>query len=80
MYGSFPIRYDCNRQGKLPYTTHATPSHFCSLISRKCINDIMQYLCELKSNISSPIRLQWFDFEENIDADKWSKIAMNKMK
>ena len=34
----------------------------------------MQYLSELLNDISCPIRLQWFDFEENIDDDKWSNI------
>ena len=50
------------------------PTLLCSLISRTCINDIMQYLWKLSSNISCPIRLQWFDFEANIDADKWANI------
>ena len=34
----------------------------------------MQYLWGLLRNISCPIRLQLFDFEVNIDADKWANI------
>ena len=53
------------------------------------MNDIMQYLWELKNNILCPIaiRLQLFDFELNIDADKRAnifkfvrKIVMTKLK
>ena len=34
----------------------------------------MQYLWELLSNISCPVRLQLFDFKVNIDADELLNI------